>query len=423
MKKAIKGIISLIIVLTLILTIMLPTFGVSTTEAETKASALKQLGLFTGVSVSETNFDLDRAPTRTEALVMLIRALGKESEVLSGSWTHPFTDVSSWANKYIGYGYEKGLTKGVSATKFGTGNGDSNMYLTFMLRALGYSDAAGDFTWDAPDTLAKAVGILPDNVDIKNFTRGDIVLVTWSALEADLKGGSKKLAKKLLSENVFTGDDYSRAIKEVNEQNPEPISVSSADALKAALANKTSKVISIDSIGTPIVVTGDLTIPAGVTVIVNRGNDFYIEGTLINNGIINVLGADSISKDFINYSVMSVQNSGKVINYGRLRLCASIIGDEEDHGPVGGQLRIFDGSFENKGSVFLESGRVNTHGGLVDVISGTFINSATVIVDGFFLRIDKGSFTNNKGAIIINNSNILKEGTDTFINNGTISGN
>lgn len=144
MKKTVKGIISLIFVLALSLTIVLPAFAASTTEAETKAAALKQLGLLTGVSVPETNFDLDRAPTRTEALVMLICALGKESEALNGSWTHQFTDVDSWADKYVGYGYEKGLTKGVSITKFGTGNADSDMYLTFMLRALGYSDTVGN---------------------------------------------------------------------------------------------------------------------------------------------------------------------------------------------------------------------------------------------------------------------------------------
>ncbi|MBQ5355183.1 MAG: hypothetical protein IIU08_04870, partial [Clostridia bacterium] len=66
-----------------------------TSEEETTAAALKSLGLFRGVS--DTNFDLNRAPTRVEALVMLIRTLGKESEALGGNWTHPFTDVPSWA--------------------------------------------------------------------------------------------------------------------------------------------------------------------------------------------------------------------------------------------------------------------------------------------------------------------------------------
>ncbi|HOJ09469.1 MAG TPA: hypothetical protein PK733_02630 [Clostridiales bacterium] len=421
MKKTVKSIITFIMMLALSLTILMPANASNLDEAETKAAALKQLGLFKGVS--ETNFDLNRAPTRTEALVMLIRLLGKESEALNGNWPHPFIDAESWADKYIGYGYAKGLTKGVSNNKFGTGNADSDMYLTFVLRALNYNDTAGDFTWNAPDKLAAAVGILPDGVDTGNFLRADVVLVSWAALEADLKGGTQRLAKKLLSEGIFTGDGYTRAIKLVNEQKPEHVSISSAEALKAALSDKTVKVISIDSIGKPVVVTDELTIPARVTVTVNRGNDLYIEGTLTNNGTINVMGADSITKDFINYSVMSVQNGGKIINNGVVNLHASLLEDTDDHGPVGGQLRLFDGTFTNKGSVFLKAGLVNTHGGMVAVIDGTFNNDAIVIVDGFFLHVENGVFNNNIGAVVINNSHIFAEETGKFTNNGTLSGN
>ena len=44
-------------------------------KAEAKAAELKELGLFRGVS--DTDFDLNREPTRVEALVMLIRTLGE----------------------------------------------------------------------------------------------------------------------------------------------------------------------------------------------------------------------------------------------------------------------------------------------------------------------------------------------------------
>ena len=83
------------------------------------AQELKELGLFRGVS--DTDFDLESAPTREQAVTMLIRLLGKENEALNGTWKHPFTDVSSWADPYIGYAYENGLTLGISDTKFGTG--------------------------------------------------------------------------------------------------------------------------------------------------------------------------------------------------------------------------------------------------------------------------------------------------------------
>lgn len=195
MEKSVKSILSLILAFTLIFAMIIPASAAASTTADTKATALKQLGLFKGVSETEVNFDLDRAPTRVEALIMLIRALGKDAEALNVGGAHPFTDVPAWADKYIGYAYEKGLTKGVSATELGTGNADSDMYLTFMLRALGYSDTTGDFAWDEPDTLAKAVGILPDDVNTANFLRRDVALISWAALEADIKGGNQRMAK------------------------------------------------------------------------------------------------------------------------------------------------------------------------------------------------------------------------------------
>jgi trk system potassium uptake protein TrkH len=93
---------------------------------EILAQELKDLGLFRGVS--ETDFDLDRAPSRVEALVMLIRVLGKESEVTGDTWKHPFTDVPGWADNYVGYAYSKGLTNGQSATQFGTGDANAAMF-------------------------------------------------------------------------------------------------------------------------------------------------------------------------------------------------------------------------------------------------------------------------------------------------------
>jgi hypothetical protein len=344
---------------------------------------------------------------------MLIRAMGKESEALGGSWTHPFTDVPSWADKYVGYGYEKGLTKGVSATEFGTGNAGSDMYLTFMLRALGYDDSKDDFAWNTPDALAKAVGILPDSVDTSNFLRADVAVVSWAALEADLKTGMQRLAKKLIAENVFTSDAYAQAIALVGEEGQTAVSVSSFEALKSALSDSSVKAITIDSIGTPVVITGEVTIPAGVTVTVSRGNDFYIEGKLTNN---------AIKTDFINYSVLSVQTGGTQNNNGAINLEASSLEDTSDNGPIGGQLRVNGGTLYNTGSVFLKYGLVNTHGGMAVVIDGAWSNSGFVIVDGFFLRVDKGSFTNNAGAVVINNSHIFTGDEGTFTNNGTLSG-
>lgn len=419
MKKGIRKMLVVTLALAMCFSMMLPAYA-ATPEAETKAAALKQLGLFMGVS--DTDFALDRAPTRVEAMVMLIRSMGKESEALSVGGTHPFTDVPAWADKYIGYAYEKRLTKGVSATSFGTGDADSDMYLTFMLRALGYSDTDGDFVWNAPDTLAKAVGILPESVNTTNFMRSDVALVSWAALGAELKGGGQSLAEKLMADKAFDNDALDAANAKVGETKPVPVSVSSLDKLQQALSAQTAKVINVDTAGTPLIVTGKLEIPQGVTVVVNRGSDFYIEGTLTNNGTLLVMGADAVvSADFINYSVMAVQNGGKVINNGALALEASVIGDTTDRGPVGGQLRIFAGEFQNKGSVFLKKGAMNTEGGMLAVIEGTFTNDATVIADGFQIDI-ASTFINNAGAVVINNSYISTAKGGSFTGDGTLTG-
>ena len=170
---------------------------------EVLAKELKELGLFRGVS--ETNFDLGRAPTRVEALVMLIRVLGKETQAMEGNWEHPFTDVPSWANKYVGYAYENGLTNGQSATSFGTSDANAAMYLTFVLRALGYSDKGGlDFTWDNPFSLARQTGILTEDVYLEEFLRADVVIVSHNALASYIIGSEITLASKLIDANVFT---------------------------------------------------------------------------------------------------------------------------------------------------------------------------------------------------------------------------
>lgn len=180
------------------------------------ARRLKGLGLFQGVGTNpdgSTNFDLTRRPSRVEALVMLIRLLGKDNEAKNGDWKHTFTDVPGWADKYVGYAYEKGLTNGISATEFGTGEATGQMYLTFALRALGYSDAAGgDFSWKEPEKLAMDIELLPHRVNMSDFLRGDVALVSDSALSTRLKNSEKTLLDRLITDGAVMKPDNSGLI-------------------------------------------------------------------------------------------------------------------------------------------------------------------------------------------------------------------
>ncbi len=207
-----KRLTAFILVIIICFTIISPSaFAASnvrnTAPEEQLAVDLKGLGLFKGVS--DTDFALDRAPTRTEALVMLIRTLGKENEALNGTWTDPFTDVPSWADKYVAYAYANGLTYGLTSTEFGTGTASACMYLTFVLRSLGYVDNTGiDFYWDQPYTLAKNVNILPDSVQLTNFMRADVVTISYAALSAKMKGSVQTLSDKLIHSGAFSAEAF-----------------------------------------------------------------------------------------------------------------------------------------------------------------------------------------------------------------------
>ena len=178
------------------------------------AAQLKELDLFLGVGVLEdgsTDFDLDRAPSRVEAVTMLVRSLGKGVQAELQPKTHPFTDVPAWADGYVSYAYDQGLTKGTADTAFGTEDTATGaMYVTFMLRALGYADGA-DFTWDSPWSLAEDCGILPEIVDRNNFLRADAVAVTCAALFAEQKDSNDTLAQKLVDRGAFSQAEFETA--------------------------------------------------------------------------------------------------------------------------------------------------------------------------------------------------------------------
>ena len=185
-------------------------------NAENCANALKSLGLFLG---SDNGFELDRKPTRVEAVIMLIRLLGKEAEAKSGTYSHPFTDVPAWADNYVGYAYENSLANGTGKTTFGTEDATAQMFATFVLRALGYQDdtkGGTDFTYAGAVDFAQSRGLVSGPDMINNFNRGSCVKMMESALRQALKTGDP-LYKKLAGEGVFTEEAYKAAMSTLNQ--------------------------------------------------------------------------------------------------------------------------------------------------------------------------------------------------------------
>lgn len=186
---------------------------------EELANVLKEAGFFKG---TDKGFELEKELSRGEAAAMLVRMLGKEAQVTATTYEHPFTDVPEWADAYVGYLYVNGMTNGVTMTSFGTDDSITGpQYFTFVLRALGYDDQAGDFTWDQSLEKAKELEILNDeeyqklNKDV--FIRDYAVLGTFNGLQAKAKDSDESLIMVLNGR----GDVSEASMKAIVEFVPE----------------------------------------------------------------------------------------------------------------------------------------------------------------------------------------------------------
>ncbi|HWQ50543.1 MAG TPA: transglutaminase domain-containing protein [Terriglobales bacterium] len=152
------------------------------------AQALRGIGMFIGTGAG---FELERAPNRMELAVMFVRALGLEEEALAYTGACPFTDVPQWAAGYASLLYDNGLAKGYGDGIYGAADtGSARDYATFLLRAMGYSEEAGDFSWERAADTAADMGFLAGT---SPFLRGDVAEMTLRALLTENAAFAAKL--------------------------------------------------------------------------------------------------------------------------------------------------------------------------------------------------------------------------------------
>lgn len=204
MKKALSILLAVLLVLS-----VAPVSLAATAEADSAASRLYQLGLFAGTGSNPDGtpiFGLDRKPDRSQGITMLVALLGKADEAKQGSWRIPFTDVPTWAKPAVGYAYTNGITKGVSATKFGGGQPlTASQYVTFVLTALGYQNGV-DFQWQNPFSLSDQLGITGGRYKANSaFARGDVAIISNNALSARMKNLDKTLLDSLMESGAVAG--------------------------------------------------------------------------------------------------------------------------------------------------------------------------------------------------------------------------
>ena len=207
--KQTKRILSLLLACMLLVGMLAVPAGASGSSPEStgRADKLASLGLFQGTG---GGYQLDAVPTRIQGLVMLLRLLGLEDEALAHTEPSPFTDVT-WGDNYVAYAYENGLTNGTSGTTFSPNNTlNANGYVTFLLRALGYSDAEGDFSWSDALSFARDIAMMDaasaSTLAKVTMNRGDMVDPSYAALMCQTKDGSQTLAQRLVDQGVFTAE-------------------------------------------------------------------------------------------------------------------------------------------------------------------------------------------------------------------------
>jgi len=195
-----KKVLSLLLMLVILFGLSAPA-SAAHVSGEEAISALETLGLVKGTG---SGFESQRSATRAEALVMLLRLLGVETAAKSCR-SSPFSD-GGWAASYIGYAAEHGLVKGVSDTKFGSGLAVSARdYLTMVLRALGYREESGDFTWEQSIAFADGIGLTHGEYTASGeFLREDLALVSYTALTLQMKDSNRTLAEQLYLDGVIS---------------------------------------------------------------------------------------------------------------------------------------------------------------------------------------------------------------------------
>ncbi len=195
-----KRITALLLVVVMSCMLVMPTSALDITKALAAADSLNALGLFNGTGTDvygKPLYDLSRSITRQEAIATLVRFLGKEDEALTEEWNIPFTDVDDSMKTYVGYAYENGIISSTPSTTFGANdNVTAAQFMTFVLRALGYSSDT-DFKWDSPWTLAESLGLCGQGeyhlLNNNNFKRGDAAMILNNALSVANKTTGERM--------------------------------------------------------------------------------------------------------------------------------------------------------------------------------------------------------------------------------------
>ena len=165
--------------------------GFADVSAEASYSSAVQWAKETGVTdgKSDTRFDPDSTVNRAEALTFLWRASGRPAP--SGG-SVPFTDLTQdWYKDAVAWAVEKGITDGVSDTRFAPDSPVTRTQMAaFLYRALGEPGKTGEGAWYADavkwafDQIMVFGSALPLSRSDDNCLRAEVVTYLYRFFNA-----------------------------------------------------------------------------------------------------------------------------------------------------------------------------------------------------------------------------------------------
>lgn len=303
-------------------------------DPEAQAEMIVKLGLMHG-PVDPNR--LYKNIYRCDAAVLIVRFLGAEEQVKEKRWEHPFTDVPAWADRYVGWLYQNGLTRGVGDGRYG-----SWQYITYRqfaamlsLAISGNDDfiASGIGTEDELNTaeannsflLAEAIGLFVRTLSRKYekggedltvaqylvqsgaFTTGQLCYAAWGVLPSEYENVVENENTRLYR---FVAGVPVAGCSEPNI-NPDPNSVKShLDYLYASrvIDDKIVQLFRIDARTMNVLISGQF---ESTTC---KGLDYL--------GTVN--GVDYLMEEFVDYSGDGVLHRGALWKYdGELAVALS----------------------------------------------------------------------------------------------------
>lgn len=184
----------------LLLVSAVPTASAQTGDAARRADALTVLQLLS----DDPDRSLTAPVTRAQAAVLLVRLSGGEKRPDTDGWFAGFRDVPDWARPAVYYAARRGWVSGISNIQFNAnGNLNADAWCAMLLRMLGYSDRAGDFTISDAAAFAWRIGLTGRQLT-GILTMGDLAESIYDALDFHYKGTDITVLDRLLEYGVCT---------------------------------------------------------------------------------------------------------------------------------------------------------------------------------------------------------------------------